>query len=284
MEQKRLKTAMIGVGRWGTNVARELGAASELVYFASKESGADLPGAKRASVEEICADSAIEAVAIATPIATHAEIVRKVLESGKHVLCEKPLAETSAEAHALAQLAHDKGLTLMTGYVFLYHPVYQELKRFMQGTTPTRVECVWKKYGTFTESIEMNLLTHHLSLACDLLGIPEAAAITKREAGETACDRIEARLSYKEREFVSTIDRLSQEKTHAVTATFEGGSTLTWNDTKLFRNEELIFESADTPLALEIRAFLDASAGGATPLTAGDFGARVLEIHEMLQT
>ena len=283
MEQKRLKTALIGVGRWGKNVARELGAASELVYFASKESDAGVPGAKRATVEEICADSAIEAVAIATPITTHEVLVRKVLESGKHVLCEKPLAETSADAHALAQLAHDKKLTLMTGYVFLYHPVYQELKRFMQGTTPTRMECVWKKYGTFTESIEMNLLTHHLSLACDLLGIPEAAAITRREAGETACDHIETHLSYKEREFVSNIDRMSQEKSHTVTATFDGGSTLTWNDTKLYRNEEVIFESTDTPLALEIQTFLGAVTGGAVPLTAGDFGARVLEIHEMLQ-
>lgn len=283
MEQKRLKTAIIGVGRWGKNVAREFAAASELAYFASKESDTVLPNVKRATIEEICADSAIEAVAIATPIATHGQLVRTVLESGKHVLCEKPLAETSAEAHTLVQLAKHKDRILMTGYVFIYHPVYQELKRLADGKTLKRVECVWKKYGTFTEWIEMNLLTHHLSLACDLLGMPESASVTRREAGETKCDRVEVTLSYKGCEFISNIDRLSKEKSHIITATFEDGTKLTWNDTKLYKGEEVIFKSADTPLAKEIRAFLDVVSGGPVPPTVGDFGVRVLKIHEMLK-
>ncbi len=277
-----IKTAIIGVGRWGKNVAKELALQSELVYYASKDSGADV-GAKRATVEEICADTAIEAVAIATPIATHTEIVRKVLESGKHVLCEKPLAETSSEGHALADLAREKKRTLMTGYVFLYHPVYQELKRGAHGKTLKRVECVWKKYGTFAESIELNLLTHHLSLAYDLLGMPESTSITKREAGESACDLIKTHLTYKQCEFISDINRLSKEKTHTLTATFEDGETLVWNETKLYRGKEIVFESNETALAREVQAFLGAVNGDEHPPTAGDFGARVLEIHEMLR-
>lgn len=277
-----IKTAIIGVGRWGQNVARELAAASELVYFASKENETSIEGTKRASVEEICADPAIQAVAIATPIATHAEITRQILESGKHVLCEKPLAETSGEAHALATLAREKNLTLMTGYVFVYHPVYQELKRRLQKQKPSRIECVWKKHGTFGESIEMNLLTHHLSVAFDLLGTPELASIVKREAGETACDKIETQLSYSGCLFVSRIDRISKEKSHTITARFADGEVLTWNDSKLYKGEEVILESTETPLEREIALFLDAVSDGAAVPTAGDFGARVLEIYEML--
>ncbi|MDO8514709.1 MAG: Gfo/Idh/MocA family oxidoreductase [bacterium] len=283
MEQKAIKTAIIGVGRWGKNVARELGSASELVYFASKESDTAVAGAKRASVEEICADSSIEAVAIATPITTHAEIVRKVLEAGKHVLCEKPLAETSVQARELVERAEKDNLVLATGYVFVYHPAYHELKLRVQGKAIKRVECVWRKYGTFTESIEMNLLTHHLSLAYDMLGLPKAAALVYREGSEAAGDRIEARLSYPSCEFTSEIDRLSQEKTHTVKVTLEDGEIFIWDGPRLYRGEEILLDSADTPLRREIEAFFDAIRGGPIPATGGDFGVHVLEIHEMLK-
>jgi predicted dehydrogenase len=288
MEQKRLKTAIIGIGRWGKNVARELADASELIYFASQSDKNDawaataLPGAKRASVEEICADTSIAAAAIATPVATHANIATALLKAGKHVFVEKPLAENSKDALALAKLAQEKKLILMTGYTFLYHPVYQEFKRFLKDTKPIRVECIWKKHGTFTDRIENALLTHHLSIAYDLFGMPEEASATKREAGETACDCMETSLRYKEREFASVIDRLSEEKVHTVSATFDGGSTLTWDDTKLLRDGKVVFESVETPLTEEIKVFLAAAGGGEMPQTAGEFGAKVLEIQEKL--
>lgn len=278
-----IKTAIIGVGRWGMNVARELDAASELVYFASKQSNPSLPHAQRATLEEICADSNIEAVAIATPVATHADIIRSALEAGKHVLCEKPLTETSEEARALAELASEKGRILMTGYTLLYSPAYQEFKRLLQQKKSMRIECIRKKYGTFTDTIENALLTHYLSIAYDLLGTPATASVLKRESVETACDRIEISLAYKNCDFTSHIDRASKEEVHTVAATFEDGTSIVWSDTKLYKDGEVIFENPNTPLAEEIRIFLEAAAGGATPQTAGSFGARVLEIHEMLR-
>lgn len=277
-----IKTAIVGVGRWGINVARELDAASELVYFASKSSDPALPHARRASLEEICGDATIEAVAIATPVPTHAEIVRKVLEAGKHALCEKPLTETSKEAHALCALAGKKGRVLMTGYTPLYSPAYREFKRLMDGKKFARIECVRKKYGTFADTVENAHLTHHLAIAYDLLGMPAHASVLKRESVETVCDRIEVSLDYSGCEFVSIIDRVSKENVNTVTATCTDGATLTWADTKLYRGEELIFESPSTPLSEEVRVFLDATSGGAMPPTAGNFGARVLEIHELL--
>lgn len=271
-------------------MARELASASDLVAYASQSSAdnetwaqENIPHAKKQEVGEISAESDIDAVAVATPIATHADMTETFLMAGKHVLCEKPLAETASQARALVALAEKQNRILMTGYVFIYHPVYQELKRLLEGKTLKRVECIWKKYGTFTEWIEMNLLTHHLSLACDLLGTPETASVTKREGGETKCDRVEVILSYKNCEFTSNIDRLSKETVHTVTMTLEDDTTLMWNGTRLYKGDEIIFESSKTALAEEIRVFLDAVRGGETPPTAGDFGARVLEIHEMLK-
>ncbi|MFA7309538.1 MAG: Gfo/Idh/MocA family oxidoreductase [Candidatus Paceibacterota bacterium] len=282
MEQQRLKTAVIGVGRWGKNIARELDQASELTYFASKTSDLGLAHVQRASVDDICADPSIRAVAIATPVPTHFEIASAALRSGKHVLCEKPLTRTSAEAHALAQLAQENARAIVTGYTLLYHPAHQEFKRLIKNTTPTRVQCVRTKYGTFTDTIDNALLTHYLSIAYDLFGMPQKAAVTMREAVETACDRIETVLSYEQFEFVTAIDRTSKVDAHSVTATFADGTTLSWSGTKLYKNEEVVFDNSDQALTREMRAFLDAAAGGPAPVSAGDFGARVLEIHEML--
>lgn len=277
-----IKTALIGAGRWGTNVARELHAQSDFVSFATKGSSPTFFEAKQRSVEEILADASISAVAITTPIVTHAEMTRRALEAGKHVFCEKTLAGTSAEARALAESATKKNLVLMTGYIFLYHPVYQELKRILAQEKAARVECVWKKHGTFVETIESNLLTHHLSLAYDLFGTPQSAVVTKRESGKTACDRIEASLAYNDCEFISRIDRLSEERSHIITITLDDGE-LVWNGAELMRNGTTIFKAEEEPLALEIRAFLAAIAGGSIPPTAGTFGARILELHELLR-
>jgi predicted dehydrogenase len=278
-----IKTALIGAGRWGTNVARELHAQSEFASFATKESTPTFFDATHQSVEEILNDASISAVAITTPIVTHAEMTRRALDAGKHVFCEKTLAATSSEAGALAQLAQGKDRVLMTGYIFLYHPVYQELKRILAQEKPTRVECIWKKHGTFSESIELNLLTHHLSLAYNLFGMPRSGVVTRREAGETACDRIETSLAYDDCEFISRIDRLSEERAHYMTALLANGDMLIWNGTDLTRNDQPIFHSEEESLTREIRAFLEAVNGEPTPLTAGDFGARILKLHELLK-
>lgn len=288
MEQKRLKTAIIGIGRWGKNVARELADQSELVAYASHGSGeneawaaSSIPTAKKMTVEETCADKEIQAVAVATPIAAHAEIVHALLSAGKHVLCEKPLAENAATAFELSKLAATKSVQLITGYIYLYHPAYQELKKKLAGQKISRVEFDWKKHGTFKESIELNLLTHHLALALDLVGKPKSAKIVRREAHETPCDIIDVQLSYPSCEVISHIDRVSQDKSHTMTV-HSGDNTFVWDGTQL-RDSSGTFEHRDMPLSLEIGAFLSAVEGVGTPQTAGDFGARVLEIHEMLR-
>jgi len=283
-----MKTAIIGVGKWGKNVAKELAEQSELVAFASRVDGPDeawvgevMPHAKRLTVEEICAHPDIQAVSVATPISTHAAITRALLSASKHVLCEKPLAENAKNAHALATLAHEKGRVLVTGYVYLYHPAYQQLKTDIAGKKITRVKFRWKKYGSFFETIEMNLLTHHFAILLDLIGKPSKITVTRREPGESTCDVLDTTFSYPSIEVSSHIDRMSQERSHTLTVE-AGGQTFVWEGAQL-RDAHGIFESRDTPLKLEVEAFLAAAAGGPTPQTAGDFGFRVLQIHEMLK-
>jgi predicted dehydrogenase len=293
-----MKTALIGAGRWGRNVARALEAASELAAYAGRPGGGPnpwfaehLPAARHASLEEIARDPALKAVAIATPIATHAAIARTMLEAGKHVLVEKPLAQAAAEAQRLSELAASRGLVLVTGYQFLFHPVYGELKRRLDPRRVRSVALTWRKYGTFEEPIEWNLLTHHLAVALDLLGEPAGGTLERLGQVESACDAIEATLVYPNAEVVSLIDRGSRVTSHTMGFDLDDGSAYIWNGDKLLHVEEaeaeaaVVFESRELPLTIEVARFIEAAADGKAALpSAGDFGARVLRVQEMLRS
>ena len=123
--------AVVGLGYWGPNLVRnfqELPEATvEIVCDARPEALRQIvkryPGMRATTeYEDVLESDRVEAVAIATPVATHAELATLALEAGKHVFVEKPLAVSSAEAEALVQRAADVDRVLMPGHTFLYSP------------------------------------------------------------------------------------------------------------------------------------------------------------------
>lgn len=290
MSKTRVKTAVVGIGRWGKNIAQELAEVSDLTAYASGGNEGNiawvkehLPGVLGMDIHEIANDPSIDAVAIATPISTHARLVESFLSMGKHVFVEKPLAETSTEAGRLAGLALAKDRVLATGYLFLHHPAYTELKRRIAGRPVTSVTLNWDKYGTFAEPIELNLLTHHLAISLDLLGMPERGVLVRGDGIESRCDQVEARLFYPAKEVTSKINRASKESRHEITVTCADGSVFAWVGAQLLEDGQLAFTSDDEPLQLEIQSFLGAVDGTlARPDPA--FGAKVLELHELLSS
>ena len=85
------------------------------------------------------ADPKVDAVAIATPVASHFDLVRRALEAGKHVFVEKPLAASGAEAAELVSLAEQLGLVLMVGHTFLYSPPVNRIREILRGSTSKMV-------------------------------------------------------------------------------------------------------------------------------------------------
>jgi len=73
----------------------------------------------------------IDAVSIATPHGTHAEIAIHAAEAGKHMLCEKPLATNVKEADAMINAAKKGGVKLMTGYQNRFTPLFQKIKELL---------------------------------------------------------------------------------------------------------------------------------------------------------
>src|SRR3982074_2208500 len=81
-----------------------------------------------AGLDALLADPQLDAVALATPVPTHAELAVRVLDAGKHCFVEKPLAQSVAGAELVVRAASANDRTLMVGHLLEYHPGVQKLK------------------------------------------------------------------------------------------------------------------------------------------------------------
>ena len=126
-----VRIGVVGLGYWGPNLMRNLQELehADLVTACDQDSARlgriarRYPSVKTtSSFDDLLADSELEAIAIATPVSTHYPLALAALHAGKHVFIEKPLAASHAQARELAQVALDRGLTLMPGHTFLYSP------------------------------------------------------------------------------------------------------------------------------------------------------------------
>lgn len=123
--------AIIGCGQWGPNHIRNFQAQTGARVVSAVD--ADAARLERIRVlypsiechtdfAKVLADERVHAVVVATPLGTHYALVREALLADKHVLCEKPLCETTVQAQELVDLAKQRKLVLMTGHVFLFNP------------------------------------------------------------------------------------------------------------------------------------------------------------------
>jgi len=142
MSEGSLRIAAVGLGYWGPNLARNFSAipGCELAWLcdASEEArgrvGAAFPRARlTGDLDEVVADPTLDAVALATPVATHADLAVRVLGAGKHCFVEKPLAQTVGDAERAVVAAEASGRVLMVGHLLEYHPGVQQLKQLTES-------------------------------------------------------------------------------------------------------------------------------------------------------
>ncbi len=138
----KIKTAIFGTGFMGrvhTEGVRRLGNVEVAAIAASKQGTAqafaDSLCIERATGDyrELLADPEIQAVHVCTPNALHYPMAKAALEAGKHVLCEKPLAVTSAEGEDLVRIAAEKGLANCTFHNLRYYPQVQNMRRMRES-------------------------------------------------------------------------------------------------------------------------------------------------------
>jgi predicted dehydrogenase len=138
---REIKAAVVGTGfigvvhvealrRLGIEVAGIVGSSPERAAEKARKAGLPAP---YPSFEAMLADPAVEVVHLTTPNHLHHEQVRAVLEAGKHVVCEKPLAMNSDETAELLQLAEDSGLVHAVNFNIRFYAQNQEARARVQA-------------------------------------------------------------------------------------------------------------------------------------------------------
>lgn len=271
---------IVGLGTWGKKIALELEKKNVLASYADQSRDA-LEWARQSlsgdaySYEMMLADPQIRGVIIATSISSHTALVRAALEAGKHVFVEKPCGVLAEETRALEEIARQRGVTLMVGYIYLYHPHYRAFKETIEDKTVTSFLAEWKKNGSFTEPLTSNLLTHHIAFAIDLCGMPSSIEIRKKKGITTPIDELETEFIYSDQKFISTISRVASEKKHSIVAYSGDMGIAEWEDTTLPNNK--------TPLELELDVFLEAVERNTPVPTDAHFAAQVLTVYEHVE-
>jgi predicted dehydrogenase len=132
-----LSTAKIGVGQ--VIPAMQRGESSEVTAIASRDQGHADAAAKRlgitkayGSYDDLLADPEIDAIYNPLPNELHVPWSIRALEAGKHVLCEKPIAMTAAEAQTLAEVARQyPDLKVMEAFMYRHHPQWQRARELV---------------------------------------------------------------------------------------------------------------------------------------------------------
>ena len=126
-----------GLGYWGPNLARNFAAIADcdVVWLCDGDPAAleraapHRPDrAAHGRARDLLSDGELDAIVLATPVPTHAELAEAVLRAGKHCFVEKPLAQTVADAERAVAAAEETGRTLMVGHLLEYHPGVAKLK------------------------------------------------------------------------------------------------------------------------------------------------------------
>jgi predicted dehydrogenase len=179
-----VRVGVVGLGYWGPNIARNLGALEgcELRWLCDADETARsrltsaFPSARTTGeLHDLLQDDELDAVVLATPVPTHAELAVAVARAGKHCLVEKPLATNAADAQAAVDAAAKAGRVLMVGHLLEYHPAVARLKALIEAD---ELGPLYYLYGTrlnlgvlrSDENALWSLGAHDVSVALHLIG------------------------------------------------------------------------------------------------------------------
>jgi predicted dehydrogenase len=301
----RPKVTVVGCGHWGKNIVRNLAALGALGAVADKDTAraatlADNYGVPAVSIDEALNGDAHRALAIATPVVTHGELVGAALQAGKDVFVEKPLSLTRAEAEALLKTARENNRILMVGHLLRYHPAYMKLLEQVNAGAIGRVRHIaahrlhyWPAHPD--ESVLADLAPHDLAMIDGIIpGLPDEVAVRGYSyLQEPNADIAKVLLHYGKVSAHLYLSRLNPYKEHRFTVLGETGA-LVFDDSKnwdeklvLSRPEGTAVHQAialemDEPLGREMKHFITCLETRAEPLTGGEHALRVSTILEQL--
>ena len=296
-----MKTAVIGVGHLGKIHARivnenpnvTLAAVVDSVPEAAKEVG-ELYGVPYFTrVEDVI--PLIDAAHVVVPTTMHYEIAKKLLEAGKHVLLEKPMTNTVAQADELLKKAHEKGLVLQVGHVERFNPAIIGIQKVLKKPIFIEVHRLSPFNPRGTEvSVVFDLMIHDIDIILHLVKseVTEVKAVGVPVLTKTS-DIANVRLAFANGCVANvTTSRISAERMRKIRF-FQDDAYISLDyvaqNAKIkHRREWQIIEeeikfSGDQPLQSEIQSFLDSVKGHHDPAVTGEDGRDALRVATMVE-
>jgi predicted dehydrogenase len=318
-----VNVGVAGLGYWGPNLARNFAAipGCEVRWLcdsserARARSAAAHPDARTsADLDDLLGDEQLDAIVLATPVASHADLAVAVLEAGKHCFVEKPLATTTADAERAVAAARERGRLLMVGHLLEYHPAVGRLKELIDAD---ELGDLFYVYGNRVnlgqlradENALWSLGAHDVSVALHLIGQEPSECVARGASFVRAGvqDVVFCYLAFPSgivaHLHLSWLDPHKERRITVVgskrMATFDDmliEGKLTVYDKGFDEDSrswgEYIARSGDTfspripnvePLRLECEHFVECVRSGSQPRSNGDSGLRVVRVLEALQ-
>lgn len=307
------KVAVVGCGYWGKNIVRNF---YELGYL-NAVCDDHLENAEQVSrnnghvpiltLDQIMHSPEINAVVVASPAVTHADLAANFLKAGKHVFVEKPLAVNLEEAKKLQVLAEKHQKILMVGHLLQYHPAYIKLKEIIKEGKIGPLEYIYShrlslgKVRT-EEDVLWSFAPHDLSMVLGLVDeVPtQTNAFFSAGRGRTIADHAVVDLSFntgiKGHIFVSWLHPFKEQRLVVSGAkgslVFDDGKP--WEEKLTFYPCNLTFsghspqiekypaecipvEEAE-PLKKECQHFIECIENNKTPISGAEEAIRVLTV------
>jgi len=292
----RIRVGVVGVGHIGRNHARIYGelAQADFVAVLDNDPRAAEEAARKyrvhacATLEEFaeCTDAA----SVATPTLSHFPIAAELLARGKHLLVEKPIAETTDEARRLIELAAEHRCVLQVGHVERFNPVLEALEQRL--TRPQFIEAhrLSPYPGRSTDiGVVLDLMIHDIEVILHLVRSPvahiDAVGIPVLSKGE---DIANARIRFVDGCVANiTVSRISPERMRKIRV-FQGDAylSLDYGDQsgEIYRKgpqgivrEKVPIEKGE-PLKRELQSFVECAALGRKPAVSGQEAADALDL------
>ncbi len=318
-----IKIGVVGLGYWGPNLARNFDAIDgcELTWLCDASEAARtklasaFPGAHTtADLDDLLADNELDAVVLATPVPTHAELATRVLRAGKHCFVEKPLATTVADARQAVEAADETGRILMVGHLLEYHPAVTRLKELVEedelgslyyiygnrvnlGQLRAEENALWS-LGAHDVSVVLHLIDEE-PIECSAHGesyvrggVEDVVFCYLRfPSGKVAHLHLSWLDPHKERRItvvgskrMATFDDMQIQGKLTVYDKGFDEDTSSWGEYIARAGESFSPRiSSAEPLRLECEHFVDCIREGRTPRSDGHVGLRVVRVLEALQ-
>ena len=316
-QSQPLKMGVIGVGNMGQHHARVLSLLKDIQLIGVCDSnlarGIEIASQYRThfyeNYEELLAR--VDAVCIAVPTKLHHEVGTKCLQAGVHILIEKPIAASIAEAESLVNLAAETGCILQVGHIERFNPAFRELSKVIQTEKILALEA--RRLSPYSNrandvSVVLDLMIHDIDLLLELSASPvvRLTASGSVSANSANLDYVTANLGFANGVVATlTASKVTHRKIRCLAAHCKESLIETdflKNEILIHRHQqanlqkqpqptlykqdgitEKVYTSNIEPIYAEIEHFVNCIRGGERPSVGGEQALKALRLASLIE-